>query len=206
MAFFGFGSKSPKSSKSDASSEPAEPKGETFQPLTLEQLRSFLPRLPKARAQEVLPHLNDAMSEAGINTPRRQAAFLAQLAHESAEFRYFEELATGRAYERRKDLGNVKPGDGARYKGRGPIQITGRTNYRAAGKALELDLEENPTRAADLDVGFRTAAWFWNSRDLNKHADKGEFDAITRRINGGYNGKASRDTYYQRAMRLLDKK
>ncbi|WP_223645713.1 glycoside hydrolase family 19 protein [Corallococcus sp. EGB] len=212
MAFFGFGSKSPKSSKpsqSDASSEPAgpaEPKGESFQALTLEQLRSLLPRLPRARAQEVLPHLNDAMSEAGINTPRRQAAFLAQLAHESAEFRYFEELASGRAYERRKDLGNVKPGDGMRYKGRGPIQITGRANYRAAGKALELDLEENPARAADLDVGFRTAAWFWNSRDLNKHADKGEFDAITRRINGGYNGKASRDTYYQRALRLLDKK
>ncbi|MBZ4333436.1 glycoside hydrolase family 19 protein [Corallococcus sp. AS-1-12] len=206
MAFFGFGSKSSKSPKSSQSDESAEPKGETFQALTLEQLRSFLPRLPKARAQEVLPHLNDAMSEAGINTPRRQAAFLAQLAHESAEFRYFEELASGRAYERRKDLGNVKPGDGARYKGRGPIQITGRANYRAAGRALELELEENPTRAADLDVGFRTAAWFWNSRDLNKHADKGEFDAITRRINGGYNGKASRDTYYQRAMRVLDKK
>jgi predicted chitinase len=205
MAFFGFGSKSPKSSQSDKSSEDKE-QGDTFKALTLAQLRSFLPRLPKARAQEVLPHLNDAMSEAGINTPRRQAAFLAQLAHESAEFRYFEELASGRAYERRKDLGNVNPGDGARYKGRGPIQITGRTNYRSAGKALELDLEGDPARAADLDVGFRTAAWFWNSRDLNKYADKGQIDAITRRINGGYNGKASRETYYERAMKLLDPK
>ncbi|RKH57592.1 glycoside hydrolase family 19 protein [Corallococcus aberystwythensis] len=203
MSFFGFGSKTPKSKQSEASSE-AAPK-ETFQAVTVEHLRTLMPRLAGARLKELLPHLNDAMSEGGINTPRRQAAFLAQIAHESAEFRYFEELASGHAYERRKDLGNTQPGDGARYKGRGPIQITGRTNYRAAGEALDLDLENNPTRAADPDVGFRTAVWFWNSRNLNKHADKGEFDAITRRINGGYNGKASRDSYYQRALRLLAK-
>ncbi|WP_375758817.1 glycoside hydrolase family 19 protein [Corallococcus exercitus] len=203
MSFFGFGSKSSKSKQPEASSEAAPQ--EAFQALTVEHLRTLMPRLPGARLKELLPHLNDAMAEGGINTPRRQAAFLAQIAHESAEFRYFEELASGHAYERRKDLGNIHPGDGARYKGRGPIQITGRSNYRAAGEALELDLENNPTRAADPDVGFRTAVWFWNSRNLNKHADKGEFDAITRRINGGYNGKASRDSYYQRALRLLAK-
>ncbi|NOK21889.1 glycoside hydrolase family 19 protein [Corallococcus carmarthensis] len=203
MSFFGFGSKSPKPQQPEASSEAANK--EPFQALKVEHLRTLMPRLSGARLKELLPHLNDAMAEGGINTPRRQAAFLAQIAHESAEFRYFEELASGHAYERRKDLGNTQPGDGARYKGRGPIQITGRSNYRAAGEALELDLENNPTRAADPDVGFRTAVWFWNSRNLNKHADKGEFDAITRRINGGYNGKASRDSYYQRALRLLAK-
>jgi predicted chitinase/nucleoid-associated protein YgaU len=168
-----------------------------------QQLRSIMPHLSEARAQQMLPHLNNAMAEAGINTPRRQAAFLAQLAHESGEFRYMEEIASGAAYEGRTDLGNTQPGDGVRFKGRGPIQLTGRSNYRAAGQALGIDLENNPTRAADPDVGFRTAAWFWNSRNLNSHADAGNFDAITYRVNGGYNGKASRDAYYARALQVL---
>lgn len=191
MSLFGF----------SRSSEPAR---NSSQPLTQQQLLSLMPKLKEARAKELLPYLNDAMDEGEINTPRRRAAFLAQLAHESGEFRYFEELASGRRYERRKDLGNTHPGDGVRYKGRGPIQITGRANYRAAGEALKLDLENNPTRAADPDVGFRTAVWFWSTHKLNKYADKGDFDTITRRINGGFIGKASRDEYYQRALKLLN--
>jgi len=167
------------------------------------QLRAIMPGLSEARANEVLPHLNAAMKEAGITTPRRQAAFLAQLAHESGQFVFMEEIASGAAYEGRLDLGNTQPGDGVRFKGRGPIQLTGRNNYRAAGQALGIDLENNPRRAADLDVGFRTAAWFWNSRDLNSFADAGNFDAITLRINGGFNGKADRDAYYARARQVL---
>jgi predicted chitinase/LysM repeat protein len=171
--------------------------------VSMQQLRSIMPHLSEARAQQMLPHLNAAMQEAGINTPKRQAAFLAQLAHESGEFRYMEEIASGADYEGRTDLGNTQPGDGVRYKGRGPIQLTGRSNYRAAGQALGIDLENNPTRAADPDVGFRTAAWYWNNRNLNQYADAGNFDAITYRVNGGYNGKASRDAYYARALQVL---
>ncbi len=171
--------------------------------VSLQQLQAIMPNLSTSRAQQMLPYLNSAMQEAGINTPKREAAFLAQLAHESGEFRYMEEIASGAEYEGRKDLGNTQPGDGVRYKGRGPIQLTGRSNYRAAGKALGIDLENNPKRAADPDVGFRTAAWFWNSRNLNSYADAGNFDAITYRVNGGYNGKASRDAYYARALRVL---
>jgi predicted chitinase/LysM repeat protein len=171
--------------------------------VSLQQLRQIMPNLSEARAQQMLPHLNAAMAEAGINTPRRQAAFLAQLAHESGEFRYMEEIASGAAYEGRTDLGNTQPGDGVRFKGRGPIQLTGRSNYQAASRALGIDLVSNPTRAADPDVGFRTAAWFWNSRNLNSYADAGNFDAITYRVNGGYNGKASRDAYYNRALQVL---
>ncbi|KFA93042.1 hypothetical protein Q664_12145 [Archangium violaceum Cb vi76] len=162
-----------------------------------------MPNLSQAKAEQYLPHLNKAMAEAGINTPKRQAAFLAQLAHESGEFRYMEEIASGAAYEGRKDLGNTQPGDGVRFKGRGPIQITGRANYRAAGKALGIDLENNPKRASDPDVGFRTAAWYWNSRNLNQYADSGNFKELTRRINGGYNGLADRQKYYQRALDVL---
>ncbi|HYI00066.1 peptidoglycan-binding protein [Hyalangium sp.] len=171
--------------------------------VSMQQLRSIMPNLSEARAQQMLPHLNAAMQEAGINTPKRQAAFLAQLAHESGEFRYMEEIASGADYEGRTDLGNTEPGDGMRFKGRGPIQLTGRSNYRAAGQALGIDLENNPTRAADPDVGFRTAAWYWNNRNLNQYADAGNFDAITYRVNGGYNGKASRDEYYARALQVL---
>ena len=177
--------------------------GATSGGVTVEQLRRIMPNLSTSRANQVLPHLNAAMAEANINTPLRQAAFLAQLAHESCGLVYFEEIASGAAYEGRRDLGNTQPGDGVRYKGRGPIQLTGRANYRAAGAALGLDLENNPTRAADVDVGFRTAAWYWSSRNLNRYADAGNFDTITYRVNGGYNGKASRDAYYATAKQVL---
>ncbi len=171
--------------------------------VTVEQLRAIMPNLSLSRAQLLMPYLNQAMAEGGINTPARQAAFLAQLAHESVGLTAFEEYASGAAYEGRSDLGNTQPGDGVRFKGRGPIQLTGRSNYRAAGAALGIDLEGNPARAADVDVGFRTAVWFWNSRNLNSYADARNFDAITYRVNGGYNGKAARDAYYARALQVL---
>jgi putative chitinase len=171
--------------------------------ITLEQLRKIMPNLSEKKAAEMLPHLNSAMAEAGINTPKRQAAFLAQLAHESGELRYFEEIASGAAYEGRKDLGNTQPGDGRRYKGRGPIQLTGRANYREAGQALGLDLEGNPKQVATPDVGFRTSGWYWESRDLNRLADEGDFRGITKRINGGTNGLAAREEYHERAKEAL---
>ncbi len=171
--------------------------------VTLSQLRSIMPTLPLSKAKAYLPLLNRAMAEAKINTKQRKAMFLAQLAHESVSLRYFEEIASGRAYEGRRDLGNIYPGDGVRYKGRGPIQLTGRSNYRAAGRALGLPLEKNPKMAAQPSVGFRTAAWFWNSRGLNRYADQGNFLEVTRRINGGYNGLADRQAYYRRALKVL---
>jgi predicted chitinase len=171
--------------------------------VSLDQLKKIMPNLSDAKAREYLPHLNAAMKEAGITTKNQKAAFLAQLAHESGQFRYMEEIASGSAYEGRKDLGNTQPGDGVRFKGRGPIQLTGRSNYRAAGKALGIDLENNPKRAADPDVGFRTAAWFWKSRGLNSLAEAGNFREVTRRINGGYNGLADRQQYYNRALSVL---
>jgi putative chitinase len=171
--------------------------------LTPEQLLAVMPRLNAARAAELLPLLVAAMREADITTPRRMAAWLAQLAHESGELRYWEELASGEAYEGRRDLGNTQPGDGRRYKGRGPIQLTGRANYRAAGNALGLPLEERPELAAGPAVGFRVAAWFWRTRELNELADAGNFEAVTRRINGGLNGLADRERYHARAKAAL---
>lgn len=170
--------------------------------ITLAQLRAIMPNLPKDK-EKVLPLLNAAMAEWKINTPKRQAAFLAQLAHESGQLKWFEELASGAAYEGRRDLGNTQPGDGRRYKGRGPIQLTGRANYRAAGKALGLPLEANPELAALPEVGFRTAGWFWDTKDLNRLADAGNFREITRRVNGGFNGLAERERFYEAAKKAL---
>jgi predicted chitinase/peptidoglycan hydrolase-like protein with peptidoglycan-binding domain len=171
--------------------------------VSLGQLHRIMPSLPMSKARRYLPLLNRAMAEAHINTKQRKAMFLAQLAHESVELRYFEEIASGAEYEGRTDLGNTHPGDGVRYKGRGPIQLTGRSNYRAAGHALGLPLEAHPTMAARPSVGFRTAGWFWTSRGLNAYADRGDFRGVTLRINGGYNGLDSRLRYYHRALQVL---
>ncbi len=173
--------------------------------LTIEQLKLIFPRMqrnPKDCAT-LFPYLISAMEEAQINTALRIAAFLAQLGHESGEFKYMQELASGEAYEGRKDLGNIQPGDGKRFKGRGPIQVTGRSNYAEAGKKLGLDLISNPEQAATNAVGFRIAAWFWNKHKLNELADARKFDAITKKINGGLNGKPDRDAKYKSALEAL---
>jgi putative chitinase len=174
-----------------------------FPALTEAQFRRIMPRLPRGGGKRFLGPLNAAMKEFHIDTPKRQAAFLAQLAHESGELRYMEEIASGAAYEGRKDLGNTQPGDGKRFKGRGPIQLTGRANYRRAGKALGLDLEDHPETVATPAVGCRVAGWFWKTRGLNELADRGEFREITRRVNGGFRGLESRQEYYRRALEVL---
>lgn len=173
--------------------------------LTAAQLRSVMPRLSAERVPLFLGPLNRAMAERGIGSAVRRAAFLAQLAHESGELRFMEEIASGEAYEGRKSLGNTEPGDGKRYKGRGPIQLTGRANYRRAGTALGLDLEGQPERAADPEVGCSVAAWIWQTHGLNELADAGDFRQITRRINGGFNGLAKREAYWGRAKEVLMK-
>lgn len=174
--------------------------------ITLNQLLASMPGLSKSRAEQMLPFMNSAMNEAAISSCPRKAAFLAQLGHESASLVYMEEIASGAAYEGRRDLGNTQPGDGKRFKGRGPIQLTGRANYVAAGNALKLNLVGNPTTVATPAVGFRTSSWFWNSKGLNAFADKRDlasFREITRRINGGKNGEADRERRWALSKKAL---
>lgn len=171
-------------------------------PTTARILMQIMPMLRHDRAGAYLIPLLAAMQRFNINTPQREAAFIAQLAHESGGLAYWEEIASGVAYEGRVDLGNTKTGDGRRYKGRGPIQITGRANYRKAGEELEIDLEQHPELAAKTAIGFLVAAWFWADRRLNQLADEDSeaaYRKITRRINGGYTGWQDRLAYYKRA-------
>lgn len=173
--------------------------------ITCAILQSIMP-FAKARIPAFIFPLNGSMHEFHINSPIRQAAFIAQIAHESGELRYVEEIASGIAYEYRKDLGNTQPGDGMKYKGRGLIQITGRNNYLECGKALGVDLVTQPELLETNDLACRSAAWFWASRGLNDLADKGDYIRICRRINGGLNGLKERQAYYAKAMLFLGAK
>ena len=179
--------------------------------LTDAQLQQIMPNLASAKRALYLPHLNAAMQAHGIATPLRTAAFVAQLAHESGEFRWMEEIWGPTAAQLRYEppgtlaakLGNTQAGDGKRFKGRGPIQITGRFNYATFGGLLGLDLVGNPALAATPEVAFATAGLYWQRNGLNELADARDFVTITRRINGGTNGLADRQMYYERAKTVL---
>lgn len=170
--------------------------------ITGTQLQSIMP-FAKARIPAFIEPLNAAMHEFHINSPLRQAAFIAQIAHESGELRYVEEIASGIAYEYRKDLGNTQPGDGMKFKGRGLIQITGRNNYYECGSVLGWDFITSPELLEQPVHACRSAAWFWASRGLNDLADRGDFERITKRINGGLNGLKERQAYHARAKMAL---
>jgi len=168
------------------------------------RLRGIMPGATPAKVQLYLAPLLAGMAGREISSPLRQAHFLAQLGHESGGFVYAEELASGDAYEGRTDLGNTQPGDGRRFKGRGLIQLTGRANYTAYGKAIGKDLTAHPELVAtDPVLAVDAACWFWETRKINALADADNVEAITRRINGGLNGFEDRKAYLRRAKFFL---
>ncbi|HEY7184025.1 MAG TPA: glycoside hydrolase family 19 protein, partial [Blastocatellia bacterium] len=169
------------------------------------------PRLPQAKRQLYLPFIDRVMQIYEIDTPLRASAFLAQIAHESAELKYMEEIWGPTAQQKKYEppgevagrLGNTQPGDGFRYRGRGPIQITGRANYKKYGDLLGVDLIGNPDLAAKPEYAFQTAGLFWKMKGLNELADVQDFTTITKRINGGLSGLAERERYYEVAKKAL---
>ena len=171
--------------------------------LSIAQLTEIAAFADPARVELLYHPILRTLAEFDLTTPLRQAHFLAQLCHESGSFNYLEELASGEDYEWRDDLGNVQAGDGVRFKGRGLIQITGRTNYHDCGDALGQDLIATPTRLADPDLACRSAGWFWNTRYLSAFADRDDVDTITYRINGGYNGYDERVEFLNTAKAVL---
>ena len=172
--------------------------------MNISQLRKIMPH--STRLTVFFQPFVDAMAEFNITTAVRQAMFIAQVAHESGQFRFVAEIASGEAYEGRIDLGNTQPGDGVKYKGHGLIQITGRSNHEFCGRALGVDLINNPELLEQPDLACRSAAWFWEWKGLNKEADFGSaraFRRVTQRINGGFNGLSQRIIYWERAKKQL---
>lgn len=180
--------------------------------LTPAQLQAAVGCTPE-RALLFARALAEACERFDITTPQRLAAFLAQIGHESGSFRYVSELASGEAYEGRKDLGNTHQGDGPRFKGHGLIQVTGRANHREQRPLLILagyddvpDFEAHPEALCEPRWAAASAAAYWHKRDLNALADTGrpeDFERITRRINGGLNGQADRLARWERAKAAL---
>lgn len=191
---------------------------------------------PSCRAPaEWAEALHKAATAWGIDTPRRLAWWLANVAHESGGFNRLEEnlnysqvalMATwprqfpdpeialryarqperiaNRAYANRMANGDEASGDGWRYRGRGAMQITGRHMYRLSGQSMGLDLEEAPDLLLRLDHGTQSAGWYWAAHGLNRYADRGEWMACCRAINGGDNGRLERQAYLERALHALD--
>lgn len=166
---------------------------------------------PLARARTWADPLSAAMALYSIDTPARQAAFIAQVGHESGRLVYVKELwgptPTQQLYEPESEkaiaLGNTQRGDGFRFRGRGLIQVTGRANYRRCGSALGLDLQSHPELLEEPGNASLSAAWFWTSHGLSVLADSGDFTTITKRINGGLNGLQDRLALWKLAQAAL---
>lgn len=173
--------------------------------------------MPNARSQAgvFISFLDTAMVHHNINTPKRIAAFLAQVGHESGQLLYVRELGSD-PYLNKYDTGTLATrlgntpepdGDGQKYRGRGLIQITGRDNYRQCSLALFGDerLLNQPQLLEQPQWAVESAAWFWKHNGLNELADRDQFNSITRRINGGLNGLQNRLQLWARARAVLCK-
>lgn len=172
--------------------------------ITIDELKQIAPYAGGKRLESIYPFLMSTLDRYQINTPLRICHFMAQVIHESGSFKYFEEIASGEAYEGRKDLGNTHPGDGKRFKGRGLIQLTGRANYEAYSNDYGVDVVSNPEKVAhDPELAIDVAGWFWDKKGLNALADADDIEKITRRINGGLNGFKDRQAHLRRAKAIL---
>lgn len=190
--------------------------------ITASALAAILPRAPKNLLDAYANALHAAMVAGQITTVTRAAAFIGQFCGlETGELRWLEEIADGTAYEGRRDLGNVKPGDGRRYKGRGLPMLTGRNNYRAFGLAMGVDFEATPELVSLPEWAFKAGAWFWTDGawkrlspaalqrlgagplNLNAVADRCDMMGLTLAINGGLTNHSERVAYYHRALEVI---
>lgn len=164
--------------------------------------------IPLARAEKWAEPLTKAMADGKIDTRLRIAAFLAQIGHETQSLQYVKELGGPTyfsKYDGREDLGNLQKGDGARFPGRGLIQVTGRANYLECSMALFGDdrLINKPELLEQPEYAAASAVWFWTKKGLNKLADASRITDMTRKINGGLNGLQDRLSRWQKALAVM---
>ena len=154
----------------------------------------------------VIAQIPGTAAKFNITNNLRLAHFLSQCAHESGDFKWVVEFASGKAYEGRKDLGNTEAGDGVRFKGRGYIQCTGRVNYLSFSKFIGEDCITNPDLVS-TKYPMASAAWFFDKNNLWKICDQGSTDEVvkkvTKKVNGGYNGLESRLENFHKFWSLL---
>lgn len=175
------------------------------------QIIAIMPNSEKY-VDKYINYINGYADTFKINTPKRMAHYLAQVAHESNELRDTKEMGNKNYFVKydhgklKAMLGNTKEGDGYKYRGRGLIQITGRANYQAYQKSpyCRGDIMENP-KLLELPLGaVKSSMWWWKEHGLNELADSDSFLAITKTINGGTNGLESRRKYLIRAKKALN--
>ena len=183
--------------------------------ITAGTLATIAGKSVNSNMQSTIAGLERAGVGAGLNRPHRLAQYLAQIAHESGLWKYDAEVwgptAAQKRYDTRTDLGNTAAvdGDGFLYRGRGPIQITGKENYRqftAWARGLDPkapDFVANPDAVLTDPWEGLGPIWYWQTRDLNRYADNGDLLTITKRINGGTNGLTDRQAQYTRAGLVL---
>lgn len=180
--------------------------------ITKEQLAAAY-QCPLSRADYWDDWINESMLLWGITDRLDIACFLAQLGHESGRLKYAKEIwgntKAQRRYEGRRDLGNTQPGDGKRFMGRGPIQMTGRHNYRKVTQWIRKvvpdapDFEANPQLLELPRWGSLAAGAFWKWNNLSELGRLGAITKTTRVVNGGYNGLADRKAIFQRLLKVL---
>jgi predicted chitinase len=176
----------------DTKAEPAAPTAPDDQAAdTL--ARAMGGSMPYDRYRALLPAVAQALQESQCNTVDRIAMWMAQVGEESGGLKWMKELADGSEYERRRDLGNTQDGDGTRFKGRGPIQVTGRNNYTNLSRwACDKGLVPSPTffvddpdQLATDRYGFLGVTWYWTTqRPMNDFADRGDIEGGSIAVNG----------------------
>lgn len=160
---------------------------------------------PSSITDPLASFLTKYLEKYEVNTVLRISHFLAQAAHESDGFKTMREYASGAAYEGRKDLGNIKAGDGVLFKGRGIFEITGRTNYKIYGDLIGVDLISNPKLAETPELSVLIALEYWKAKKLNILADRDDLVGITKKINGGTNGLSDREINLKRAKAIIQR-
>lgn len=175
--------------------------------ITKPMLLRAVPSLYIKRVDEFVASFNQWNIPFGIDNEKRIVHYLAQVFHESGALRYVEEIASGAQYEGRKDLGNTQQGDGVRFKGRGFIQLTGRTNYTKFNEfdLCTADVVANPQAVAEFPLNQIASMWFWQTHGLNELADRDDggkmgediVTRITKIINGGTNHLSERKYFYR---------